>query len=103
MDGLSAAMDLLARYRNGVSDLEDKEAVARVRAQAVLVEALFEECRLEAAPVIATDADFMRLVDGAAESVAKLWEALETKDAWLFRVAIGELRSYERIMFLRFG
>jgi hypothetical protein len=103
VDALSAAMELLARYRKEVRDLDDVEAITAVRERAVIVEALFEKCRAEAAPEIAANAEFMRLVDGAAESMAKLWQALETKDTFLFRVAIGELRSYERIMFLRFG
>jgi len=103
VDALSAAMELLARYRKEVRDMDNIEAITAVREQAVIVEALFEKCRAEAAPGIAADAEFLRLVDGAAESMAKLWQALETKDTFLFRVAIGELRSYERIMFLRFG
>jgi hypothetical protein len=103
VDALSAAMEQLAGYRKAVRDMDDSEATTAVRELAVVVEALFEKCRAEAVPEIAADPEFMRLVDGAAESMAKLWQALETKDMYLFRVAIGELRSYERIMFLRFG
>ena len=103
VDALSAAMEVLARYRKEVRDLEDSEAVAMVREQGAVVEAMFEKCRVEAVPEIAADPEFKRLVDGAAESMAKLWEALETKDSRLLRIGIGELRSYERILFLRFG
>ncbi len=103
VNALSAAMDVLARYRREVRDLGDASVVAMVREQAAVVEALFEKCRDQAAREVATDPEFKRLVDGAAESMAKLQESLETKDLLLYRIGIGELRSYERIMFLRFG
>jgi hypothetical protein len=103
VNALGAAMDVLARYRKEVKDLGDAEAVAMVREQAAIVEALFEKCRDQAARKVATDPEFKRLVDGAAESMGKLLESLETGDILLYRIGIGELRSYERIMFLRFG
>lgn len=103
VDALGAAMDRLAQYRKEVRDMGDAEAVATVREQAALVEALFEKCRSEAAPEVAANPEFKRLVDGADESMGKLLESLETKDPLLLRIGIGELRSYERIMFLRFG
>jgi hypothetical protein len=103
VDELSAAMDVLARYRREVKDLDDADAVTRVREQAAAVAALFVRCNKEAAPDIAGDPEFRRLVDGAAGSMEKLMKSLETKDSLLFRIGIGELRSYERIMYLRFG
>ena len=103
VDALGMAMDVLARYRKEVRDLGDAAAVAMVREQAAIVEALFEKCRDQAAREVATDPEFKRLVDGAAESMGKLLESLETGDLLLYRIGIGELRSYERIMFLRFG
>lgn len=103
VDALGAAMDVLARYRKEVKDLGDAATVAMVREQAAIVAALFEKCRSEAAPEVAVDPEFKRLVDGADESMGKLRKSLETGDILLFRIGIGELRSYERIMFLRFG
>lgn len=103
VNALSAAMDVLARYRREVKDLGDAQAVAAVREQAAIVSTLFEKCRSAATPDIAGDPEFMRLVDGAAESMGKLLKSLQTGDILLYRIGIGELRSYERIMFLRFG
>jgi hypothetical protein len=103
VDELTAAMDVLARYRREVKDLDDAETVAMVRDQAAIVAALFERCRKEAAPEIAVDPEFRRLISGAAESMGRLLESLETKSMRLYRIGIGELRSYERIMYLRFG
>ena len=103
VDELSAAMDVLARYRREVKDLGDAATVAMVHEQAILVQALFEKCRTEAAPEVAGGPEFERLVDGAAKSMGRLLESLDTKDIRLYRIGIGELCSYERIMYLRFG
>ena len=103
VDELSAAMDILARYRREVKELDDAGTVAMVRDQAAIVAALFERCRKEATPEIADDPEFKRLISGAAESMGRLLESLNTKSMRLYRIGIGELRSYERIMYLRFG
>lgn len=103
VDALSAAMDVLARYRREVTDLDTAATVAMVREQAAIVEALFKKCATEAAPEATGDPEFTRLIDGATESMGKLQKSLETGDILLYRIGIGELRSYERIMFLRFG
>jgi len=58
---------------------------------------------MEAAPEVTGDPEFKRLINGATESMGKLLKSLETGDILLYRIGIGELRSYERIMFLRFG
>lgn len=103
IDELSAAMDILARYRREVKSLDDAETVAMVRAQAAIVAALFERCGREAAPAVASEPEFKRLINGAAESMDKLLESFDTRSMRLYRIGIGELRSYERLMYLRFG
>ncbi len=103
VDELSAAMDVLARYRREVKELDDPAIVSMVRDQAAIVAALFKRCGREAAHEVANDPEFKRLISGASESMGRLMESLETKSVRLYRIGIGELRSYERIMYLRFG
>ncbi len=103
IDELSAAMDVLARYRREVRDLADGEARDRVTRQAAVVAYLFEKCDARASAKVRDDPEFRRLVTGARDSMNKLWTSLETGDIRLYRIGIGELRSYERILFLRFG
>ncbi|UCH73272.1 MAG: hypothetical protein JSU82_13055 [Rhodospirillales bacterium] len=103
VDELSAAMDVLARYRREVKDLGDADVVAKVAKQAAIVEYLFGKCEERAPRSVATDPEFRRLVDGARESMDKLWTSLKSGDMRLYRIGIGEVHSYERILFLRFG
>ena len=103
VDELSAAMDILARYRREITDLDESEAAARVTRQASVVAYLFEKCEVRAPEAIREDPEFRRLIDGAGDSLDKLWASLRSGDVRLYRIGIGELRSYERILFLRYG
>lgn len=103
IDELSAEMGVLAGYRREVKQLDDLEAVAMVTRQAAVVAYLFQRCAELAPPAVAQDPEFKRQIEGARGSMKKLWKALETGDMRLYRVGIGELRSYERILFFRFG
>ncbi len=103
VDELGAAMDVLARYRREVTDLADAEARDMVSRQAAVVAYLFEKCDARAPAAIRDDPEFRRLITGARDSMAKLRTSLQTGDLRLYRIGIGELRSYERILFLRFG
>lgn len=103
IDELSAEMGVLARYRREIRDLDDPEAAGMVARQAAVVDYLFEKCAAEAPAAIAEDPEFKRLVTGARASMKNLWKALDTADSRFYRVATGELHSYERILFFRFG
>lgn len=103
VDELSAAMDVLARYRREIDDLGNPESLALVTRQASVVAYLFDRCDARASVAVKGDPEFRRLIDGARESMDKLWSSLGTGDIRLYRIGIGELRSYERILFLRFG
>ena len=103
IDELSAEMEVLARYRREIKDLDDSETVAMIARQGAVVAYLFEKCAEHAPAAVAQDPEFRRLIQGGRESFAKLWRALEAGDARLYRISVGELRSYERILFFRFG
>lgn len=103
VDALTEAMDVMARYRREIRKLDNPEDIARIAEQADAVEAGFATLEQEAPPEVADDPEFKRLITGAAESMGRLREGLKLRNARLFRIGSGELRSYERIMFLRFG
>lgn len=103
VDELSAAMTILARYRREIEELSEPNVVARVAKQAAIVAYLFEKCDMRAPEAVRRDPEFRRLIDGANESMGKLWTSLKTGDMRLYRIGIGEVHSYERILYLRFG
>lgn len=103
IDELTAAIDVLVRYRREVTDLGDDEVVEPVRRQAAVVAYLFEKVRVNAPAAIADDPEFKRTFDGVAESMGRLWRGLQTRDPRLFRIGSGELHSHERMLYLRFG
>jgi len=103
VDELSAQMAVLARYRREIKDLGDPDVVSAVARQAAIVAYLFEKCDRRAPDPVRRDPEFRRLIDGASESMGKLWASLKTGDMRLYRIGIGEVHSYERILYLRFG
>lgn len=103
IDELTAVMDVLARYRREVTDIRDDAVIEPVRNQAAVVEYVFEKVRRNAPPMIAQDPEFKRMYEGVAESMGRLWRGLEMRDLRLFRIGSGELRSHERLLYLRFG
>jgi len=103
VDELSAAMAVLANYRREITELSDGDVVAKVAKQAAVVAYLFGKCDTRAPEEVRRDPEFRRLIDGANESLGKLWTSLKTGDMRLYRIGIGEVHSYERILYLRFG
>ncbi len=103
VDELSAAMDVLAEYRRDLDDLSDDAVVAAVARQAAVVEYLFDKVRLNAPAALADDAEFQRMLEGVRQSMGRLREGLRNRDIRLFRIGSGELRSHERLLFLRYG
>lgn len=103
VDALTAAMDVMVGYRRDIRELSNPADVEKIGKQADIVEALFATLQQEAPAQVAGDPEFKRMIAGAAESMGRLREGLRTGNARLFRIGSGELRSYERIMFLRYG
>jgi len=52
---------------------------------------------------IHSDIEFVRLFDGAESSVASLMPALDARDSQAVVNVLRELRSFDRILFFRFG
>ncbi len=103
IDALSAGMEAFLKYRRNPPDFSDRGQVESMLRQAAVVGYLFDRCAARAPGELLADEEFRRLIDGARESMQKVWIAAETDDLRLLRVGIGEVRSFERILFLRFG
>ncbi len=103
VDALTAAMDRLWRYRREPPDLDSSAALRELRSDTAVFEYLLVICREAAPAALRGDPDFVRFLDSAAEGVERLWQAIETKDQTLLINTLRELRSFERLFFLRFG
>jgi hypothetical protein len=103
VDAVTVAMDRLWRFRLDPPDLGSAAALRDLMSGTAVLEYQLRRCR-EAAPAeLRGDQDFVRFLDSAAEGVERLWRAIDNKDQELLINTLRELRSFERLFFLRFG
>jgi hypothetical protein len=97
VDAMNAAMDRLWAYRQRPPDARRMPAFqAAARATA----ARYRECLEQAPPALRDSAEFRRMMEGALASLARLEAAT---DAELIVSLLRELRSFDRLIWLRFG
>ncbi|VAV97929.1 hypothetical protein MNBD_ALPHA08-53 [hydrothermal vent metagenome] len=94
----------LWRFRKNAPDLGDQQQSQAVgKAAAEYLEQL-DKCDEMAAPETKSDGSFQRLVKGARTSLKRFpAEVLDAKDGGLLFRFIIELRSFDRLLYLRFG
>lgn len=105
IDAMNAAMDGLYVYfqRRTLLDFAKPRSVAEFKAAASSAEAPYRRCRDEA-PVAHSDLpEFQRLFDGAFATFAKLGQFLDARDEQQLYNTLGELRSFDKLIWLRFG
>ena len=100
VDAMNAAMDRLWAYRQKPPGAKEvpafKAAVAATTGQ-------YRKC-LEAAPAPTRDsAEFRRTLEGALASLARLDAAAEAGNAELVVSLLRELRSFDKLIWMRFG
>ena len=103
VDEVNAAMDALYHYRRTPLDFTDRAQVDDVKARTAVLEYAVQRCDGEAPPEVREDGEFRRLVDGMLAGRETMFRALDREDATAVVNLIRELRSFDRILFLRFG
>jgi hypothetical protein len=103
VDEVTAAMDRLWRFRHERPDFGSAGTLRELTSATAVLEHLLQRCREEAPAALRGDPDFVRFLDSAAEGLDRLWQAIEGKDQQLLINTLRELRSFERLFFLRFG
>jgi hypothetical protein len=103
IDEVGAAMDALYVFRKTPPDLSDPDQVNAVKARAAVLDYLLRRCDREADPAVRADGEFRRLVDGASAAVAAMFKALDRRDTTAVINVLRELRSFDHILYLRFG
>lgn len=103
VDEFSAAADTLWAYRHAPPDFADADAVNAMRRAAAIAEYLLGRCRAMAEPAHGTAAEFQALFDGAEASAASLWPAIDADDTQRVINILREFRSFDRMIYLRYG
>ena len=100
---MNTVMDRLYVFRRPAPDLGNADVRAAIATDTRAYQKLVPTCRAMAPAAIQSDIEFMRLFDGAAHSVSSLMPALDARDNQAVVNVLRELRSFDRILFFRFG
>ncbi len=103
VDDLNAAMQALWPYRTSPPDFASAAAMNQAKAQIAVVEYLLRRCRDRAPDSIRHSEEFDRLIGGSLEGMERLRQAISEADRELFAYTVRELRSFNRMIYLRFG
>lgn len=103
MDEVSAVMGELWHYRHNPPDFASTEAMGRLAAKTAVLEYLLRRYSAAAPPELRDQPAFGRLVGDADAAMERLKRAIETKNRELLINTLRELRSLERLLFLRYG
>lgn len=97
------AMEALWIYRREGIDWADAAQVNDLRARTAVTAYLYGELKRTAAPEVAADPEFARLVDGTLSSLALMWGAIDRQEAPTVVNILREIRSFDDLLWLRFG
>lgn len=100
---LNAAMEDIYVYRRPEPDMSKPAVVDGMRSASARYQKLLAKCRSMAPASVAGSDEFKRLFDGTEKSVASMFPAIESGSANAVINVIRELRSFDRIVFFRFG
>jgi hypothetical protein len=103
IDELGAAVARLSLYIKNSPDFTRFEQVDALITATTAVTTLTRKCRAEAPPAYQQNQEFGQLIDGMLESLGFVMKAIEQKDAKAVGDNIRAIRSYDHILFLRFG
>jgi hypothetical protein len=100
---LNSAMEPLFVHRHDTPDVGDAGVRAQVTAESEIYAALLADCRSMAPDSYTGDPEFVRLFDGTRDSIQSMFPAIDSGDAGRVINVLRELRSFDRIIYFRFG
>ncbi|NNF78024.1 MAG: hypothetical protein HKN05_08350 [Rhizobiales bacterium] len=100
---LNAAMDVLFYWRRNLADFTDPSVQRKAKAASHHYINQLKLCRSEAPEKLEADPDFKSVMDGAAKSAASLLKPIEEKRPDSFINVLRELKSFDVIIFVRWG
>ncbi len=103
VDEMNAAMDRLWRYRSRLPNFDEAREVDGLKAAVAVVTYLYRRCRARAPARYRDDPEFNRLFDGSIAALARLWPAIAGRNRQALVNLLREIRSFDRMIFLRYG
>ena len=90
-------------FRRPPPDLQDESVRNEIKAATSAYLGALEACDAKAPATVNQDPEFRRLIDGSVQSLKKIPAAVDAKsNGGLFRFLI-ELRSFDRLLYFRYG
>jgi len=103
IDAMNAAMDVLYAYRRKPAVRSRPAELAAFLKAVGDAETWYRRCRDEASPALREQNEFRRLFDGALASLGRLKQSAASAPDDIIVSLIRELRSFDRLIWLRFG
>ncbi len=103
VDEANKAMAALFKFRHAPPNFAQPDGVTAARRAATKTRNWYAKCRDMASPAMAKEDEFKRLMESSLYSLDRIGVALDTKNERMFINILRELRSSDRILFLRFG
>ena len=100
---LNGYMDVLFHWRRNRADFNDPTVQEKAKAASHKYIEQLKLCRSEAPAKTQEDADFQSVMDGAAKSANSLLQPIEQKSPDAFINVLRELKSFDVIIFVRWG
>jgi hypothetical protein len=97
------AMEALSLYRDKAPDWNDPATLTDIASKADAYGAVVKRCDGMAPEAVRGNAEFRRLVDGIAASLAFVPKAIEARDRDLLYRVIIELRALDNLLAFRYG
>ncbi|MCP5083030.1 MAG: hypothetical protein GY948_15195 [Alphaproteobacteria bacterium] len=100
---LNAYMDVLFYWRRNPADFTDAGIQRKAKAASHSYINQLKLCRSEASEELEANPDFKSVMDGAAKSAASLLKPIQAKRSDTFINVLRELKSFDVIIFVRWG
>lgn len=99
----SRALDALFVYQTAPPNWYEQAVGAAVQSRAAAYDYALRQCDQMASKDIKDDPEFRRLIDGATASLSLIPKAIHDRDSGLLHRVLIEVRSFDNLLFFRFG
>jgi hypothetical protein len=99
----NAAMEPIANWDGEPPNLAEPAVAADVAAKADAFGKIMRRCDSLAPPIVRTQPEFRRLIDGALNGLSFIPKAIAERDNDLLHRVVGELRAFDNLLAFRYG